>query len=40
MNDDIPLTLQSFPRAVLHIDGDAFLLPVSKPVIHSCKANP
>src|SRR6266542_1977879 len=24
MNEDIPLTLQSFPRAVLHIDGDAF----------------
>ena len=24
MNDDIPLTLHSFPRAVLHIDGDAF----------------
>jgi len=24
MNDDIPLTLHSFPRAILHIDGDAF----------------
>jgi DNA polymerase-4/DNA polymerase V len=24
MNDDLPLTLHSFPRAVLHIDGDAF----------------
>src|SRR5215510_5396815 len=24
MNDDIPLTLHSFPRAVVHIDGDAF----------------
>jgi DNA polymerase-4 len=24
MSEDIPLTLQSFPRAVLHIDGDAF----------------
>jgi DNA polymerase IV len=24
MNDDIPLTLYSFPRALVHIDGDAF----------------
>jgi hypothetical protein len=24
MNEDIPLTLHSFPRAVIHIDGDAF----------------
>src|SRR4030095_6694656 len=24
MNDDIPLTLHSFPRAIVHIDGDAF----------------
>ena len=24
MNDDIPLTLHSFPRALVHIDGDAF----------------
>src|SRR5262244_4310167 len=24
MNEDTPLTLHSFPRAVLHIDGDAF----------------
>jgi len=24
MNDDSPLTLHSFPRALLHIDGDAF----------------
>src|SRR5215471_11602641 len=24
MNDDIPLTLHAFPRALVHIDGDAF----------------
>src|SRR4051812_26108923 len=24
MNEDLPLTLHSFPRAVMHIDGDAF----------------
>src|ERR687887_2729517 len=24
MNDDTPLTLHSFPRAIIHIDGDAF----------------
>lgn len=24
MNEDAPLTLHSFPRAILHIDGDAF----------------
>jgi DNA polymerase IV len=24
MNDDTPLTLHSFPRALLHVDGDAF----------------
>src|SRR5262249_18525690 len=24
MNEEIPLTLHAFPRAVLHIDGDAF----------------
>jgi DNA polymerase-4 len=24
MNEDIPLTLHSFPRAVIHVDGDAF----------------
>jgi nucleotidyltransferase/DNA polymerase involved in DNA repair len=24
MNDETPLTLHSFPRAIMHIDGDAF----------------
>jgi DNA polymerase-4/DNA polymerase V len=24
MNDESPITLHSFPRAILHIDGDAF----------------
>src|SRR4051812_9035036 len=24
MNDGTPFTLQSFPRAIIHIDGDAF----------------
>jgi len=33
-----PLTIRSFPRGILHIDGDAFFRPVSSHADHDCRA--
>lgn len=40
MNKDAPFTLSSFPRAVLHVDGDAFFTSVEQSVHPHLKGAP
>ena len=40
MNKDAPFTLSSFPRAIMHVDGDAFFTSVEQSMHPHLKGQP